>query len=147
MINIDSFDERILQELEINGNISNIQLSKKIGLSPSATLRRVQELEKLGVITGYKAVIDQSKLGVLFKAYITLGLNSHSKASQKSFEKAIVKAKEVLECHNIAGTYAYILKVEAKDVLSYKDFHSEVLSSLSQVSTIQTLVILESVKE
>lgn len=147
MNQIDDFDERILQILQSDGRISNVQLAQEIGLSPSATLRRVQELEKIGVIKGYKALIDRSNLGMTFRAFITIGLSSHTKKAQNDFEKVVLKAPEVLEVHNITGTIEFLLKVEAKGLKEYKNFHTNVLGTLPQVNSIQTYVILESLKE
>ncbi|MGI4992348.1 Lrp/AsnC family transcriptional regulator [Halobacteriovorax sp. GFR7] len=143
---MDEFDERLLQILEFEGRISNVELAKRIGLSPSATLRRVQELERLDVISGYKAVIDRSKLGMSFKAYILIGLNKHTKKAQDSFEKAILNASEITEIHNITGATEYLIKVETGGIPEYKALHTEVLGSLPQVNSIQTLVILDSIK-
>lgn len=82
MAELDSINERILRELGREGRISNIELADRVGLSPSACLRRVQELERQGVIQGYRAVLDRAKLGSGFVACIGVGLNDHSKASQ-----------------------------------------------------------------
>ncbi len=146
MYEIDEFDEIILQTLEENGNITNVDLARTIGLSPSATLRRVQELERLEIITGYKAIVDRTKLGINFRAFILIGLNDHTKKSQKAFEKAVLNAQEVVEVHNITGTNEYILKVETSGMAHYKILHTEVLGTLPQVHSIQTIVILESLK-
>lgn len=147
MTNFDEIDERILQELKNDGRISNTKLSGLIGLSASACLRRVQELENSGVIKGYKAILDNSQLGVGFTAYISVGLSVHTKKSQKDFEKAIVKSPEVRECHNITGSFEYLLRVETKDLASYKIFHTDVLGTLPQVNSISTNVVMESPKD
>ncbi|EQC47599.1 Lrp/AsnC family transcriptional regulator [Bacteriovorax sp. Seq25_V] len=147
MIELDEFNERILQELEIDGRVSNAELSSRIGLSPSACLRRVQELENIGVIKGYRAVIDYSLLGIGFKAYITVGLSVHTKKAQRDFEKAIVQSPEVRECHNVTGSFEYLLRVETKDLASYKFFHTDVLGTLPQVSSISTYVVMDSPKD
>ena len=105
-------DTQILQTLSEFGRISNIELAEKVGLSPSACLRRVQTLERTGVIRGYRAVLDGARLGRGFAAYITVGLNDHTTAAQEAFERAIAKAPEVIECHNITGTIEYLLRVE-----------------------------------
>ncbi len=81
---MDRFDERILQELKLDGRVSNIELSERIGLSASATLRRVQDLERKG-IQGYRAVLDNGLMGVGFIAYVSIGLSSHSKSAQLEF--------------------------------------------------------------
>ena len=89
MSETDTINAAILRELSRDGRISNLTLSEKIGLSPSATLRRVQVLERMGVIQGYRAVVDPAKLGIGFTAYIAVGLNDHTKAGQEAFERAI----------------------------------------------------------
>lgn len=103
MANLDRINERILQLLSDNGRLSNIDLADLVGLSPSACLRRVQELEARGVITGYRAVVDPAARGVGFVAYMTVGLSVHTKASQEAFERAVAQAPEVRECHNITA--------------------------------------------
>lgn len=103
MADIDQKDEQILQQLTAHGRISNIDLADRVGLSPSACLRRVQELERSGLITGYRAVLNRTALGSGFAAYIGVGLRDHSKASQEAFERSISRAEQVRECHNVTG--------------------------------------------
>jgi DNA-binding Lrp family transcriptional regulator len=144
---IDRFTNQILQELKNDGRISNIDLADKVGLSPSACLRRVQELERQGVIKGYRAIIDNRKLGKGFSAFVTVGLSIHTKDSQQAFERAIAQSDEVLECHNVTGPYEYLLRVETTDLVTYKTFHTDVLGDLPQVATISTHVVMESTKD
>ncbi|OEF28198.1 Lrp/AsnC family transcriptional regulator [Vibrio rumoiensis] len=144
---MDRFDERILHELQSDGRLSNVELAERIGLSPSATLRRVQELERSGVIKGYRAVLDAEKLGVGFVAYVSIGLSDHSQKSQRGFEEHVALAKEVTECHNITGANEYLLRVETQDLSRYKRFHSEVLGEIPQVNSITTLVVMDSPKD
>ena len=118
-----------------------------MGLSPSATLRRVQALEASGLIRGYRAVIDPEKAGVGFTAYIAVGLNDHTKRGQESFERAVARAPEVRECHNITGNVEYLLRVEARDLIAYKHFHTEVLGVLPQVARLTTYVVMGSPKD
>ena len=143
----DRISEQILQELSRNGRISNIELADKVGLSPSACLRRVQDLEKRGVITGYRAVLDRAALGAGFVAYVGVGLKDHSKASQEAFERAISHAPEVRECHNITGTIEYLLRVECADLKAYKSFHTDMLGALAQVNGITSYVVMGSPKD
>ena len=103
MTKIDSINARILQELSKDGRISNIDLADRVGLSPSACLRRTQELERSGVISGYRAVLNPDALGIGFVAYVAVGLSDHSKKSHKAFERSVVKSPEVRECHNTTG--------------------------------------------
>jgi DNA-binding Lrp family transcriptional regulator len=146
MINLDRFNNSILHELQTSGRISNIELADRVGLSPSACLRRVQELEKSGVIKGYRAVIDHEVMGMGFTAYLAIGLADHTMPSQVAFEKAMQNAVEVRECHNITGTIEYLLRVEVADIAAYKAFHADVLGALPQVNSITTYVVMDSPK-
>jgi Lrp/AsnC family transcriptional regulator, leucine-responsive regulatory protein len=147
MTKLDATNDRILRELVRDGRLSNLELAARAGLSPSACLRRVQELERSGVIRGYRAVLDPAAMGVGFVAYVTVGLNSHTKASQEAFERAMARAPDVRECHNISGTVEYLLRVEAADLAAYKHFHTEVLGALPGVAAITTFVVLGSPKD
>ncbi|MEZ5894582.1 MAG: Lrp/AsnC family transcriptional regulator [Parvularculaceae bacterium] len=147
MTKIDAINQRILHELERDGRISNADLAQKVGLSPSACLRRVQELERTGVIVGYKAVLNRKTLGTGFTAYVTVGLSEHTKKSQDAFEKAIARAPEVRECHNVTGVIEYILRVEAEDLDAYKHFHTEVLGQAPNVTSITSYIVMESPKD
>ena len=147
MSKLDKKSEQILRELESNGRISNIELAERVALSPSACLRRVQEMERAGVIRGYRAVLDRSAVGGGFVAYVGIGLGEHGKASQEAFEKAIAQAPEVRECHNVTGTIEYLLRIECADLPSYKHFHTEVLGALPQVVTMTSYVVMGSPKD
>ncbi len=144
---MDKHNERILRELQRNGRLSNVELAERIGLSPSATLRRVQELERSGIIQGYRAVIDKQKLAIGFIAYVSVGLADHSKKSQRAFEEHVRFIDEVVECHNITGMNEYLIRVETQDLPAYKRFHSDVLGECAQVSTITTMVVMDSPKD
>ena len=144
---MDSINTRILQELSRDGRISNLQLADRVGLSPSACLRRVHDLERRGVIAGYRAVLDRAAMGVGFTAYVTVGLSSHTKASQEAFERAMDRAAEVVECHNITGAVEYLLRVEVANLPSYKRFHTDVLGTLPQVNAITSYVVMGSPKD
>ncbi len=147
MAKIDPINENILRVLSGDGRISNLDLAEKVGLSPSACLRRVQELERSGVITGYRACIDSSRIGVGFVAYLAVGLSEHTKTAQEGFERALDRIDAVVECHNITGTVEYLLRVEVKDLADYKLFHTDVLGVLPNVASIVTYVVLGSPKD
>lgn len=143
----DPLNARILRELARDGRMSNAALAEAVGLSASACLRRVQEMERRGIIRGYRVVLDPAATGSGFVAYIAVGLNDHSKASQEAFERSITAATQVRECHNITGTVEYLLRVEVSDLAAYKHFHTEVLGTLSQVSAITSYVVMASPKD
>jgi len=147
MMKNDQTNDRILRELLRNGRISNLELADRIGLSPSACLRRVQDLERRGIITGYRAVLDATKMGVGFTAYIGVALSKHTKATQEAFEQAISRSPEVVECHNTTGTIEYLLRVECTDLKAYKTFHTDVLGTLPHVTSITSYVVIASPKD
>ena len=139
--------EKILRQLERDGRISNTELADRVGLSPSACLRRVQELERTGIIQGYRAVLNRAAMGRSFVAYIAVGLNGHTKAVQEAFESAVARMPEVLECHNITGTVEYLLRIEVADLADYKTFHTDKLGTLEQVQALTTYVVMGSPKD
>jgi DNA-binding Lrp family transcriptional regulator len=147
MIELDAIDRNILRNLSADGRMTNIDLAGRVGLSPSACLRRVQELERKGVIRGYRALINPAAIGVGLVAYIMVGLSRHRKEDQLAFEQAIAKAPEVRECHNITGTVEYLLRVEALDLAAYKYFHTEVLGTVPEVASITSYIVMESLKD
>lgn len=144
---MDQIDSRILRELGRDGRLPNTQLSERVGLSPSACLRRVQELERQGIITGYRAVLDPVAMGKGFLAYVTVGLSDHSKQGQERFERAVAAMEEVRECHNITGTVEYLLRVEAADLAAYKRFHTDKLGVVPGVRQLTTHVVMGSPKD
>ena len=144
---VDDINERILRELSADGRLSNIELAERVGLSASACLRRVQELERSGVIQGYRAVINPSARGGGFTAYIAVGLNVHTKAAQEAFEQSLELVSQVRECHNITGNVEYLLRIEARDLADYKRFHTDVLGTLPYVNSITTYVVMGSSKD
>lgn len=147
MAKFDRITEQILRALRDEGRISNLDLAERVGLSPSACLRRVQELERLGIIRGYRAVLDWSKLGMGFVAYIGVGLSNHSKDAQESFEAAMAQVPEVRECHNVTGSFEYMLRVECTDLDAYKSVHSDMIGSHPHVDRITTYVVIDSSKD
>lgn len=147
MTKIDAINDKILRELSRDGRISNLLLADAVGLSPSACLRRVQELEKSGVIKGYRARLDPAQTGRAYVVYVAVGLAEHSKAAQVGFEQAMNKAPEVVECHNIAGAFEYMLRVEVADLPAYKAFHTDTLGTVPHVRSITSYMVMGSSKD
>lgn len=144
---MDEKDQQILRELQADGRISNLALSEKVNLSPSACLRRVQELERSGVITGYRAQLDPEKIGRGFVVYVAVGLSEHTKEAQQGFERAMARAPEVAECHNIAGVFEYLLRVEVADLAAYKMFHTDTLGTVPYVRSITSHMVMDTAKD
>jgi Lrp/AsnC family leucine-responsive transcriptional regulator len=145
--NMDAIDARILRELEADGRISNLQLAERVGLSASACLRRVQALEAGGIIKGYRAVLDRVHLGTGLTIFVMVGLSGQLRQDAQAFEQAMAAAPQVRECHNVTGSVEYLLRVEVADLVAYKQFHSETLGMLPQVSSITSHVCLGSSKD
>nr|WP_018997475.1 Lrp/AsnC family transcriptional regulator [Hirschia maritima] len=143
----DQINQSILRELRQDGRLTNIELAEKVGLSPSACLRRVQELERSGVIAGYRAVLDRKAMGAGFVVYVTVGLARHLKKDQQAFENAMNRARQVVECHNITGTVEYLLRVETEDLEAYKVFHTDVLGTVEQVASITSFIVMGTPKD
>lgn len=144
---IDEIDRKILQSLERDGRISNAALAQHVGLSQSACLRRVQSLEEAGVIKGYRAVLDRSKLDGGLKVIVTVGLARHRKTDQQAFERAMLAAPQVRECHNVSGAVEYLLHVEVRDLAAYKHFHTEVLGTVPEVASLTSFFVMGSPKD
>jgi len=147
METFDNINHHILRELENDGRVSNTDLAARVGLSPSACLRRVQELERKGIISGYRAVIDRKKLGGAVTVFVMVGLKGHLKNDAQAFERAMAAAPAVREVHNVTGSVEYLLRVEVTDLESYKEFHANTLGVVPQVSSITSYIALASPKD
>jgi len=143
----DPITARILRALSANGRISNLDLAERVGLSPSACLRRVQDLERRSVITGYRARLDPAQTGRAYVVYVAVGLSEHSKSAQEGFEVAMSRADEVTECHNVAGAFEYLLRVETADLAAYKAFHTDHLGTVPHVRAITSYMVMGSPKD
>ena len=147
MTELDSYNAAILQNLQTDGRMSNIDLAKHVGLSPSACLRRVQDLERRGILKGYRAIIDSKALGRDVVIFVMVGLSGHLRKDSLAFEAAMDDAPEVQECHNITGSVEYILRVEVADLSAYKTFHADRLGTLSMVGSITSHIVLGASKD
>ena len=147
MPELDDYNAAILQHLQADGRMSNIDLAKQVGLSPSACLRRVQDLERRGILKGYRAIVDRKVLGQDVVIFVMVGLSGHLRKDSLAFEAAMDKAPEVQECHNITGSVEYILRVEVADLSAYKAFHADRLGTLSMVGSITSHIVLGASKD
>jgi len=147
MSGMDARDAAILRVLSREARISNLALAERVGLSPSACLRRVQELERTGVIRGYRAQLDPVQTGRAYVVYVAVGLAEHTKAAQETFERAMARAPEVSECHNIAGAFEYLLRVEVADLPAYKRFHTDTLGTVPHVRAITSYMVMGTPKD
>lgn len=146
-VEIDAISEKILSTLERVGRVSNQDLAQLVGLSPSACLRRVQDLERRGIIRGYSAIIDRSAVGPQITVFVMVGLSKQLRREARDFERAMEAARQVKECHNISGSVEYLLRVEVADLAGFRDFHAEVLGKLPQVGSITSHFCLGTSKD
>ncbi len=143
---LDKLDISILGVMQNNGRLSNRDLAKEVSLSPSPSWRRLRALEDEGVIKRYTAVVDRQKVGLSIMGFAHVTLNDHSSDKVKSFDRAILEAPQVLECHATSGEHDYMLKVVAPDMASYQDFLSEFLLKIGVVRTVNTSFVLKQQK-
>ncbi len=147
MTELDTQNMKILRVLERDGRISNVDLAREVGLSASACLRRVQDMERSGVIAGYRAILDRSKMGGAITIFVMVGLSEHLKKDAQAFEAAMLDAPQVRECHNVTGAVEYLLRVEVTSLEAYKSFHADVLGMQPQVHSITSYISLGSPKD
>jgi len=144
---IDAIDKRILQELQKNARISNVELSKRVNLSPTPCLERVKRLEKSGMILGYHANVCPIKTKKSLLVFIEVTLERTTNEVFKEFAETVKGYSEILECHMIAGGFDYLLKLRFKDIQQYRDFLGDGLVNLPKVSLTHTYIVSEEVKD
>lgn len=141
----DATDRAILIELQADGRASNNDLADRVGLSPSATLRRVRRLEAERVIERYVALLDPSTIGRGTTAFVEISLASQEEAALDAFEEAIVGSPAVMACHLMAGDADYIVQVACADVADYERIHRTHLALLPGVTKIKSSFSLRTV--
>ncbi|NVO57874.1 Lrp/AsnC family transcriptional regulator [Rhodobacteraceae bacterium B1Z28] len=144
-MSIDATDRKILAALQRNGRMSNAELSDQVNLSPSACHRRVQRLELDGYIRNYVALLDARKMNVPTTVFVEITLQGQAEEVLDAFEKAVARIPDVLECHLMAGTADYILKVVAENTEDFARIHRQYLSRLPGVAQMQSSFALRTV--
>lgn len=142
---LDSTDRRILTVLQKTGRISNADLSERVNLSPSACHRRVQRLEEEGFIRDYVALVDPRRIGRPTTVFVEITLAGQADELLEAFEREVALVPEVLECHLMAGTADYILKVVARDTDDFAHIHRRYLARLPGVQGMQSSFALRTV--
>jgi Lrp/AsnC family leucine-responsive transcriptional regulator len=135
---IDAIDAAILRILQQNGRIANAELAEKVGLSASACSRRVDILEKSGVISGYHARLSHKALDYRIMVIVHISLSGQFAKTLAEFEAAVKLCPNVLVCYLMSGEYDYILRVAAKDLEDYERIHRDWLSALPHVVKINS---------
>lgn len=143
---MDRIDIRITSELQKDSSRSIADIGAATGLSSSACHRRIRALEESGVISGYGARIDPSKIGIGVHARIDISLESQSREAMERFEAAVQLYDDILECDLVSGEADYRLRVAARDLADFDDIHRRCLAELPGVSAMHTSFVLRSIK-
>jgi Lrp/AsnC family transcriptional regulator, leucine-responsive regulatory protein len=144
---IDKLDSHILQILQENSKITNLELSKRIGLSPAPTLERVKKLETNGIIESYHAKVSPQALGLQVRTFVLVSLAWQKENALENFMKQIEEIDEISECYIITGDADFLLKIICKDLSSYEKLLFKTLSQIEQIERLKTLMTLSVVKD
>lgn len=145
-MNLDNTDFRILDQLQRDGSLSNVELAKRVHLSPSPCLARVRALEASGVIDRYVAIANANRLGLGLNVFISISLKSQSKESLADFERSIAEHDEVMECYLMTGDSDYLIRVAVADIGALEKFILEQLSPIPGIEKIRSSFALKQVR-
>ena len=143
----DRIDLKILKQLQHNAKISNVELARRVHLSPTPCLERVKRLEKHGYIMGYHGRLNPHKLSASLLAFVEIKLNHTSRDVFRDFKAAVKERHEILECHLVSGDFDYLLKTRVADMAEYRELLGETLLMLPGVSSSRSYMVMEEVKE
>ncbi|MCA8322893.1 Lrp/AsnC family transcriptional regulator [Burkholderia cepacia] len=146
-IKLDAIDRRILRALQRNSNQTNAELAQQAGLSATPCLRRIHLLEEQGVIDAYVALLNPAAVDLRFTAFVRVTLERQDKTTVERFAREMEQAPEVLECHLMAGSYDYLLRVIARDLDDYQRFQMETLTQIEGVRNVETEIPLKRIKQ
>jgi DNA-binding Lrp family transcriptional regulator len=146
MANLDSFDRKILEILQEEGRITTLQLSERVGLSPTPCARRVKQLEDDGYIDRYVALLNAARMGVRLNVFVSIRLRSQTRDAFDRFDEEIKHMPEIVGCHLLAGSFDYLLQVRVTDVDAFRDFMRSRLTAIEGVIETQSSIVLQQLK-
>jgi DNA-binding Lrp family transcriptional regulator len=144
-LQLDDIDRLILNELQADGRRTNADLATAVGLSPSATLRRVRSLEESGVIEGFVTLLDRTAVGKATTVFVEVSLTGQSEQALDAFEAAIIEIPEVRSCHLMAGNADYLVQIACADVADFERIHRTYLTPLPGVTRVRSSFALRAV--
>jgi len=147
MATLDGIDRRLLAELQAEGRMTNVELAQRVGLTAPPCLRRVRALEDEGVIRGYHADLDASKLGFAITVFALVSLKSQAEESLRQFEDHMRTLPEVRECHMLNGEIDFILKIVSRDLQSFQEFLTSKLTPAPNVASVKTSLTIRTAKQ
>lgn len=146
-VELDDFDRKILAILREDGRITFTDLAQQVGLSKTPCQQRVRRLVEQGVISGFAAIVDPAKVGLDHVAFAEVRLSDTREAALREFNAAVRRIAEIEECHMIASSFDYLLKVRTSGMRRYRTVLGEKISSLPHVANTSTFVVMETVRE
>ena len=143
---LDQTDKKLLEFLQEDCKLTNKELSSKIHLSTTAIFERIKKLEKEGVIDKYVALVDKRKVDRSFVTFCHVKLEKHSQEYVVQFEEEVKGLEEVVECYHVSGDYDYLLKVHVKDMVAFREFMVNKLTSISHIGSTHSMFMINEVK-
>jgi Lrp/AsnC family transcriptional regulator, leucine-responsive regulatory protein len=143
---MDRLDAQILAVLQEDGRVTNADLAERVRLSPSPCLRRVRRLERDGVISGYRAILDRPKVGLGVTVFVELKVSGHSDRAAHDVEAAVGKVPEVVACHIVSGAADFLLEVVVADLAHYERLLMDTLLTLPGVTDVRSNFALRTAK-
>ncbi|MBB6564306.1 DNA-binding Lrp family transcriptional regulator [Acidovorax soli] len=143
---LDTLDLRILAELQADGSLSNVELARRVHLSPSPCLARVKALESAGVISRYVALANAAALGLGLNVFISISLKAQNKESLANFERRIAEHDQVMECYLMSGDSDYLIRVQLADIAALERFILDQLTPIPGVEKIRSSFALKQVR-
>ncbi len=144
---LDKTDLHIIKILQENSKITNLDLSKNIGLSPAPTLERVKKLEQSGVIESYHANINTTSIGLHVKTFVLVSLAWQKENALNNFLEKVRDIREIVECYIITGEADFLMKIVCADIPTYEQLLFKTLSKIEEIERLKTLMTLSTVKE
>jgi len=143
---LDAIDMRILSELQANGRITNVELSRRAKITAPPCLRRMRALEKAGYVKGYHADLNGKALGFQVSGFVFVGLASQKDADLKHFEERVRSWPEVRECHMLSGEVDFLLKCVATDLSAFQSFITDTLTAEKNVASVKSSLVIHASK-
>ncbi len=144
---LDKIDLSILKILQDNSKITNLDLSKRIGLSPAPTLERVKKLEQNDVVQSYHAQVNPESIGLMVKTFVLVSLDWRKNQARENFLEQVQSIEEITECYIITGEADFLIKIICQDIPTYERLLFKTLQQIDEIERLKTLMTLSTVKD
>ena len=144
---LDAFDKQILSELSKEGRLPVTELASRVGLTKSPCQARLKRLQRDGFIKGFIAILDSEKMGIEHVSFTEVKLSDTREQALAAFNAAVLKISEIEQCHMIAGSFDYLLKVRTRDIASYRLVLGEKISQLPHVANTSSFIAMQAIKD